>query len=135
MAKDIVVIILRFPNGKLAVQRRDNKARRAPNLLTFFGGHVEAGESYRAAIKRELSEETSLHVTTLRIRFVASVGIPFRENPKRIAIREHVFETSIPYEGFEVYEGTGAEAYNVSELRARTDLAPDAQYLLSNDIV
>lgn len=117
------------------MQRRDNNAHKAPNLLTFFGGHVEAGEPYLSAIKRELSEETSLNIDDLRIQFVTSVSIPFRENPKTIAIREHVFETYISDVGFKVYEGTGTEAYDINELRLRTDLAPDARYLLSNNVI
>jgi 8-oxo-dGTP diphosphatase len=46
-------------DGKFLVIRRSHKVR-APNLMCFAGGTIEAGETPEAAIVRELEEELRL---------------------------------------------------------------------------
>lgn len=43
--------------GRLLLQRRDVASRRFPGLWEFPGGKVEAGETPREAVLRELQEE------------------------------------------------------------------------------
>jgi 8-oxo-dGTP diphosphatase len=52
-------------NDRFLVIRRSMKVR-APGLLCFPGGHIEAGETFEEAIIREMLEELSLNVTVER---------------------------------------------------------------------
>lgn len=49
--------------GKILFLRRKNDADFAPGKLGLPGGHVDAGEDFEAAAKRELLEETNLEGT------------------------------------------------------------------------
>ncbi|HEU5121430.1 MAG TPA: NUDIX domain-containing protein [Candidatus Saccharimonadales bacterium] len=73
---EVCVIWLTLPNGDVVLQRRDRKTNVSPGMLGLFGGHIEAGESPEEAMKRELSEETSLDVSGLSIDFVVEAELP-----------------------------------------------------------
>ncbi len=107
-------ILLFAPDGKVVVQRRDNKAPTSPNMLSLFGGGLEPGEQPLAAAYRELSEETSLDSSNLAIKHVCSDEI-------KPGITYHLYRCDIPTDIFEVYEGVGSEKYSISELSKRVD--------------
>jgi 8-oxo-dGTP pyrophosphatase MutT (NUDIX family) len=65
MIRGSVAVIL-DNDRKVILQRRDRNAPRNANLLTLFGGHREAVESSRNCLIRELKEETSLDMSTLK---------------------------------------------------------------------
>lgn len=48
--------------GRFLVIRRSQFVR-APGLLCFPGGHIEAGESFEEAIRREMQEELELSIS------------------------------------------------------------------------
>lgn len=51
------------PDGRLLLQRRDNLPHvSSPGMLSIFGGMVEPGEDFAAAMFREIEEETGLRL-------------------------------------------------------------------------
>jgi 8-oxo-dGTP diphosphatase len=60
-----VVAVLEDAAGRLLFIRRGLALRRAPGVWCLVGGEVEPGETYRAAIEREVSEEVGLSVRAL----------------------------------------------------------------------
>ncbi len=103
------------------MQRKDEGAPTAPNLLAMFGGHVEKGETNHQALVRELKEETSIQ-EELTFRAVGEFTV--RENGHK---KFYIFEADIVDLNFEVFEGAGAEAYEVAEVLRRTDVATSAR--------
>jgi isopentenyldiphosphate isomerase len=58
----VVNVFLRNFEGKLWIPRRTANKRIFPLCLDVsMGGHVESGESYEVAFKRELSEESHFY--------------------------------------------------------------------------
>lgn len=121
---------LNLPDGRIVLQRRSDDAKHAPNRIGLFGGWVDGHETPHDCIVREISEETSLDVDSLAIGFVDDYIIPpggdFTE--KR---HFYLYEADIPDESFSVYEGKGAEAFTMSELRTHNDLNASLSYLIN----
>ena len=113
------------------LQRRDKNTNVSPGLLGLFGGHIEVGETSEVAIKRELSEETSLNVSGLNIRWVASVELPHPNNPT-VMRRLHIYRAAIDSDDFDVYEGERSETYSVAALKDRQDLASSVVYIIDH---
>jgi len=128
---EVSIIWLVLPNGDAVLQRRDKKTNVSPGLLGFFGGHVEAGETPEAAIKRELSEETSLNISGLNISWVASVELPHPNDPT-VMRRLHIYRASIDSDDFDVFEGERSETYSIAELENRRDLASSVTYVINH---
>jgi 8-oxo-dGTP pyrophosphatase MutT (NUDIX family) len=57
---DIVGVLLLDARGWVLLQERDEHAPTAANQWGVVGGHVEPGEEWAAAMRRELLEETGL---------------------------------------------------------------------------
>jgi 8-oxo-dGTP pyrophosphatase MutT (NUDIX family) len=128
---EISVIWLVLPNGDLVLQRRDKKTNVSPGLLGLFGGHVEAGETPEAAIKRELSEETSLNIPDLNISWVASVELPHPNDPA-VMRKLHIYRAPVDSDDFDVFEGECSETYSIAELKDRQDLASSVTYVINH---
>ena len=60
-----VVAVLTNTHGRFLFIRRALTLSRAPGVWCFPGGEVEPGESYEAAIQREVLEEVGLAVEVL----------------------------------------------------------------------
>lgn len=54
-------------NGDILLQRRSLTKKKNPGMWSKTGGHVEAGEDTRAAIKREVYEEIGLNVDKIEL--------------------------------------------------------------------
>jgi 8-oxo-dGTP diphosphatase len=54
------MVVLVDRRGWILLQERDEYAPIAPDQWGFVGGHVEDGESFEAAVYRELEEETGI---------------------------------------------------------------------------
>jgi len=130
--KELSIIQLVLPNNLLVLQRRDENTKISPGLLGFFGGHIEDSEMPLEAMKRELSEETSIDVSSLKLKYVISKDIAHPNNPKIINKRVHLFKAKIHNDEFDVYEGQRAESYSAEDLKKRQDLAPTARYIVDN---
>ena len=57
---DIAVVFLVDRRGHVLLQHRDELAPRAANQWGMVGGHVEPGEDFDVAVRRELLEETGI---------------------------------------------------------------------------
>jgi 8-oxo-dGTP diphosphatase len=125
----VCLIWLVLPNGRVVLQRRDLRTNVSPGLLGLFGGHIEPGESPEAAIRRELSEETSLDVSKLAIEHIGDTELP-HPNDRTIMRKLYFYKAAIDSDDFDVFEGAGAETYSVEELKKRRDLAPSAAYMI-----
>jgi 8-oxo-dGTP pyrophosphatase MutT (NUDIX family) len=56
----LAVVILVDRGGRLLLQHRDEQAPRAAGQWGLVGGHVEPGEDFDTAVRRELAEETGV---------------------------------------------------------------------------
>ncbi len=128
---EVSVIWLVLPSGDVVLQRRDKKTNVSPGLLGLFGGHIEAGETPEEAIKRELSEETSLDVSSLTIDYITNTELPHPNNPTTRR-KIYFYKTTIDSDNFNVFEGAGSETYSIAELKRRKDIASSAEYFLAN---
>lgn len=129
--RNVSIILLTLPDGRIVFQRRGKDAPRAPGLLGLFGGHVEEGESYDEAMKRELAEETSLRLEELQWGFVQDYSLaPSGQS----AATFHLYWAEVPNADFEFdeSEAQGIEVYSRSEAIARTDVADACRYVLEN---
>ena len=99
---EIVHILLILPDGKVMLQRRDNKAPTSPSKLALFGGHIERGEPPDKAMRRELGEETSLDVASLDIRAENDFEMTHQDGT---AHHFYTYRADIPNADFAVYEG------------------------------
>jgi len=59
----IAVVFLVDARGHVLLQHRDEHAPRAANQWGMVGGHVEDGEDYDSAMRREILEETGIEVS------------------------------------------------------------------------
>lgn len=68
----VVNVFVKNSQGQLFIPRRSSSKKMFPNCLDMsVGGHVQAGETYLVALKRETLEELNLDIDTLVWREVA----------------------------------------------------------------
>lgn len=73
-----IQIFLFDEEGRIFIQKRGNKKKRLPSYLcASVSGHVEPGESYREAAKRELKEELGVKG---ELRLLATEKTPIGSN-------------------------------------------------------
>ncbi len=58
----IAVVFLVDAHGHVLLQHRDEHAPRAANQWGMVGGHVEDGEDFDEAMRREILEETGIEI-------------------------------------------------------------------------
>ena len=120
MVSQAAGVILVLPDGRWVMQRRTDDAPTSPGQLSFFGGSLEPGETFEQAARRELQEETSLKVEDLVFEFACNITLPPDKNGIG-PIEAVIYRIAIPKGDFKVYEGQGAEAYTLEELKLRKD--------------
>lgn len=75
--------------GQLWLPRRTATKKRFPSCLDFScGGHVQSGESYDEALRRELEEELNLNIDEVPYRFLGHLT-PHQHN---VALFTQVYE-------------------------------------------
>lgn len=124
--RKVVVALFQVPDGRYVFQRRTDDAPVNAGLLGFFGGHVEDGESLDEAIKRELGEETSLNIGEL----TTSYNEKFVVDREGELIEYHLYNVPIEAADFKVYEGLGAEPYDLESVSKRDDLTSSVKYVV-----
>lgn len=124
-------VALWAPQRRLVMQRRDGEAEYAAGQLGFFGGGIEGSERPEFAARRELAEETSLDAQGMKLRRIGAFVIPAVSGGINWERHFHVYEARLPSADFYVYEGSGAEAYPLGELRQRDNINTSAHYLLN----
>lgn len=143
MAKPIEVagVCLNLPDGRVVLQRRDDKVKINPGGLGFFGGHVEEKDldgalllgdpdlRFRFAICREIGEETNLVLPRLCLTAMGVYDISAKVSG-RDDITYGLFYGMVDSPDFEVREGVGAEAYTVGEALSRSDISGSARFLM-----
>lgn len=128
---EIAIAILRLPDGRIVLQRRDQEAPIFAGMLGFFGGHAEPEDAdSKQTIIRELGEETSLDIDTSSLHYINSFEYAADVGKGLNQYKFFVYELTIIAENFDVYEGVGSEVYNRSEVLARDDITISARYTL-----
>ena len=74
---DVVVGII-FQERKFFAEKREKSDKIDPGIVSLPGGHVELGETRKAALIREMKEELNIEVKKTRFiqksRWIASIG-------------------------------------------------------------
>jgi 8-oxo-dGTP pyrophosphatase MutT (NUDIX family) len=117
--------LLQLPDGRFVFQRRTKDAPISPGLLSLFGGHIEQGEKPLHALRRELSEETSLDAGHIHVHHAGTYRS--REAGKGLM---NLYVALIKTPEFKVLEGKGHETYSLREALGRDDIDPDARYVM-----
>lgn len=126
--REFTIILFELPDGKLVLQRRTKDAPYGPGLLGIFGGGVEDGETADECLMRELKEEVSLDVNDLDIKSLGRFVLP-ANNDFPFDRKFYFYKTQIQDLNFKVYEGDGAEAYSIEDIKQRNDLTGSAEYV------
>jgi 8-oxo-dGTP pyrophosphatase MutT (NUDIX family) len=116
--------------GWLLLQERDEKAPVAPNQWGIVGGHLEPGEEWEPAMRRELAEETGLEVEGLELWFDEVV----QHSPKvstHLADHWKIWVARVDLTDDDVVLGEGRRIVFVDPATLETlDLAPATRQLL-----
>lgn len=123
---EVVGALLVSLDNKVILQRRDGNTPYCPHMLGLFGGSVEGKENVYQAMRRELTEESSLDVPQLQL------GLPIEQEYS--SSRFYLFRMLIPVVEFEVKEGAGAETYSIQEALARPDTTRSVRFMLRREI-
>jgi isopentenyl-diphosphate delta-isomerase len=113
----VVNAFIKNAEGKLWIPRRGPNKRIFPLSLDFsMGGHVDSGESYEQAFKREVAEELNLDMNTIEYRELGKLS------PHESGVSSFMTVYEITYDGPINYNKNDfVEAYWLTpqELRGR----------------
>ncbi|MDM8542694.1 NUDIX domain-containing protein [Desulfococcaceae bacterium HSG9] len=119
-----VAVILRTPDNKFLLMKRDKKAGiRYPGYWALFGGSVDLGETTQDAACREIEEELELRISPGDVRKVTQ----YFSNMKR----EYVYAATLtrPIESLTLREGQSMQLFDISRL-AELDIRDDDRQAL-----
>ena len=90
----IARIILSDETGRILIQRRSKTKKTSPNTWTdSASGHIETGETYEMAIRRETKEEIGIELTD--IEYLGEVPTKHDHNGADLTILNGVFKGQI----------------------------------------
>jgi isopentenyldiphosphate isomerase len=70
----VIDAFIRNSEGKLFIPRRHKNKKMFPNRLdTSVGGHVESGETYEEALKKEAKEELNIDISLTSFRVLGKM--------------------------------------------------------------
>lgn len=128
----IAVVLLVDSAGAVLLQLRDRNARAEPGQWGLVGGHVEEGEGYEQAARRELAEETGLVLDTEFQLFWQDVRPDLAEGTSGVDVRVYAARCGVvPSSAIIVGEGQAAEFVRLAEV-TKLDLTPTAAAVLSH---
>ncbi len=123
-------VILVDRRGWLLLQERDEHAPVAPDQWGLVGGHVDPGEDWEQAMRREMLEETGLRVEGLELWFDELI----QHSPKvstHLADRWKIWVGGTDLTDGDIVLGEGRQILFVDPRRIPDlELAPGAGYLL-----
>ena len=121
---ELVVAVLVDLDSRVALQRRQQKSKFYPGMLSLFGGHLEKWESPEMAINRELYEELDITPQQTRLQFMLDkffdAVVEYVE-----PIRVHIFQGDLPPD--HTLKDGAMELYELSEALQLGDLVPTAR--------
>jgi len=82
---DVVVGII-FHESKFLAEKRKKSDKIDPGIVSLPGGHVELGETRKAALIREMKEELNIEVKKTRFIKKKSLGRKQRRKTKRLLL-------------------------------------------------
>lgn len=128
---DVAGIILTDKLGRIGLQLRDNfDYVSGAGKWSFFGGHVETGETWRDAVIRELTEEIGIKAPPDRFKPYA------RLVPKGgLQAYHYYFRLTQPVElqDIRLSEGAGFGFWNIKDVPV--DLAMDSAKIVLADLL
>lgn len=111
MTRDAVMLLVVTDDDRLLLHHRDDKPTILhPDCWAGFGGAVERGETLEEALRREVHEETGLHLTD-------AVFLGEEIDMEGDSDRVHLFVTrgGIDTDDIELNEGAGVGVFTFSE--------------------
>jgi isopentenyl-diphosphate Delta-isomerase len=114
--------------GRVLVNQRSESKELYPGYWSIaFGGHVLSGESYDAAARREVLEETGLSAPARQIAGFQKYTADERENVKVYAVTADREPALFPEE---IAQGQFVSVAEINEMLSRFDFLPETPALL-----
>ena len=105
-AREVAAAILIDTNGRILLQRRDDRPDiLQPGKIAMFGGHREGGESFIYCVVREIAEEISCRVPAERFQHLLTLDGPDPDRSEGRVKGEFFAVYDIPTEELTITEG------------------------------
>ena len=130
MAIQLTNALLRLPDGRFVFNRRAEDDPQAGGRIGLFGGGVKPGEGSSDALRRELTEESTLTLGDLVLRHISHIDFPASESEGHGEGSADVYLIDIPSDNFDVREGGAVVTLGYEEAISHPDLASQLRALL-----
>ncbi len=116
----VTASVLLVRDGRVLLERRPDDAAVSPGLWDSPGGHVEAGETPEATLRREMREELGIRLRAPRLH----VTLSERERASGRLYRHHVFVAAACEGEPAALEGQRIAWFTLDDALALPDLNP-----------